>query len=87
MKNAMEYSENTSENTIAIRDESIRLGQALKLAGIAQTGIEAKIMITSGQVLVNGETEERRGRKLRGGDTVEAAAGQWRFSVKSGQQR
>ncbi|MDO5131635.1 MAG: RNA-binding S4 domain-containing protein [Eubacteriales bacterium] len=73
-----------TENIIEIRDEYIRLGQALKLAGIAQTGIEAKIMITSGEVLVNGETEERRGRKLRDGDRVEGAARQWRFSVKAG---
>ena len=56
-------------NTITIRDEYIRLGQALKLAGIAGTGVEAKIMIEEGGVLVNGETETRRGRKLRNGDT------------------
>ena len=65
---------------ITISDEFIRLGQALKLAGIAQTGIEAKIMVTSGEVKVNGETETRRGRKLRDGDRVEAKGGS--FTVR-----
>lgn len=66
---------------IIIHDEFIKLGQAVKLAGIAQTGIEAKIMITSGEVMVNGETEVRRGRKLYSGDKVETKAGA--FIVKS----
>lgn len=57
---------------VTIRDEFIKLGQALKLSGIAQTGSEAKIMIEDGGVLVNGETETRRGKKLRPGDVVEA---------------
>lgn len=65
---------------ITIHDEFIKLGQALKLAGIAQTGIEAKIMVTSGEVKVNGETETRRGRKLRDGDRVEAKGGS--FTVR-----
>ena len=55
---------------LEIRDEFIKLGQALKLAGIASSGIEAKILIEDGVVLVNGETETRRGKKLRDGDTV-----------------
>ena len=67
---------------ITISDEFIRIGQALKLAGIAQTGIEAKIMVTSGGVKVNGETETRRGRKLRDGDRVEAEGGT--FTVRGG---
>lgn len=66
---------------ITIRDEFIKLGQALKLAGIAQTGIEAKIMITSGEVSVNGEIDTRRGRKLHDGDIVETKEGT--FTVKS----
>lgn len=70
------------DKEIRIRDEFIRLGQALKLAGIAQTGIEAKIMITSGEVRVNAETETRRGRKLHDGDKVETAAGT--FIVRAG---
>lgn len=63
------------EKTIHIRDEYIKLGQALKLADIVQTGIEAKIMITSGEVAVNGETETRRGRKLHDSDRVETEKG------------
>ena len=55
---------------LTIRDEFIKLGQALKLAGIVSSGIEAKVLIADGLVLVNGETETRRGRKLRDGDTV-----------------
>ena len=55
---------------LEIRDEFIKLGQALKLAGIASPGIEAKILIEDGVVLVNGETETRRGKKLRNGDVV-----------------
>ena len=55
---------------LKIKDEFIKLGQALKLAGIVSSGIEAKVLIADGLVLVNGETETRRGRKLRDGDTV-----------------
>ena len=55
---------------LEIRDEFIKLGQALKLAGIAASGIEAKMLIEDGVVLVNGETETKRGKKLRDGDTV-----------------
>lgn len=69
------------EKEITIRDEYIRLGQALKLAGLAQTGIEAKIMVTEGEVLVNGEADRRRGRKLRDGDRVETKGGS--FVVRS----
>lgn len=47
------------------------LGQALKVTGVAGTGGEAKVLIQLGEVLVNGEVEERRGRKLREGDVVE----------------
>mgnify|MGYP000823177397 FL=1 len=58
--------------TIKLRDEFIKLGQALKLAGIAESGVDAKIMIEEETVKVNGETETRRGRKLYDGDAVEA---------------
>lgn len=54
---------------IRIRDEFIRLGQAMKLAGLVDEGVEAKSVIRDGLVRVNGETETRRGRKLRPGDT------------------
>ncbi|KAI4451046.1 hypothetical protein C823_005593 [Eubacterium plexicaudatum ASF492] len=53
-----------------IRDEYIKLGQAMKLAGMAGSGTEAKILIQDGQVLVNGEVELRRGKKLYPGDVV-----------------
>ena len=53
---------------IEIRDEYIRLGQAMKLAGIMQMGQDIKYAIQDGFVKVNGETEERRGRKLFKGD-------------------
>lgn len=51
-------------------EDFIRLGQALKKAGIAGTGSDAKMMILDGEVLVNGESEQRRGRKLYPNDTI-----------------
>ena len=57
---------------IVLRDEYIKLGQALKAAGIVGSGVDAKILIEEGLVSVNGEVETRRGRKLREGDQVEA---------------
>ena len=53
---------------ITIRDEYIKLGQALKLAGLVGSGVEAKILIQDGLVTVNGEVDTRRGRKLVPGD-------------------
>lgn len=53
---------------ITIRDEFIKLGQAMKLAGVVMGGGEAKEVIAEGLVEVNGETEVRRGRKLYKGD-------------------
>ena len=55
---------------IYLRDEFIKLGQALKAANLAENGVDAKIAIQNGEVLVNGETETRRGRKLYAGDIV-----------------
>jgi len=49
----------------------ITLGQALKAAALVGTGGEAKILVRSGEVLVNGEVETRRGRRLTEGDVVE----------------
>lgn len=49
---------------IFIKDEFIKLGQALKLAGLAGSGVEAKFMIEDGIVTVNGEKELRRGKKF-----------------------
>ena len=53
---------------IRIKDEFIKLGQALKLSGEADTGVDAKYIIEEGKVKVNGEVETRRGRKLYNGD-------------------
>ncbi len=61
---------------IAIRGETIRLGQLLKVANLASTGGEAKILIQAGEVKVNGCVELRRGRQLRPGDTVEVGGEQ-----------
>lgn len=55
---------------VAIRGETIRLGQLLKLTGLAADGGEAKALLASGGVRVNGEREERRGRQLHPGDVV-----------------
>lgn len=55
---------------IIIRDEFIKLGQALKLGGLVESGVEAKIVIQNGEVKLNGEVEYQRGKKLRDGDIV-----------------
>jgi ribosome-associated protein len=60
-------------NDISIRDDTIRLGQLLKLAGLVSSGAEAKALLAEGAVSVNGEPEQRRGRQLRRGDVVTAA--------------
>lgn len=56
---------------VTIRDESIRLGQFLKLANLIESGAEAKEVIADGLVTVNGEVETRRGLQLAIGDVVE----------------
>ena len=53
-----------------LRDDHIKLGQALKAAGLVESGVMAKEVIVDGQVRVNGETDTRRGRKLYAGDIV-----------------
>ncbi len=55
---------------IILREEFIKLGQALKAAGLVDSGVEAKIVIGDGKVKVNGEVEYQRGKKLHGGDIV-----------------
>lgn len=57
--------------TIKIRDEFIKLGQAMKLAGLVESGVEAKVEIQEGYVKVNGEVEVQRGKKIYPGDIVE----------------
>lgn len=56
---------------IKLRDEYIKLGQALKAAGFVESGVEAKFVIQDGLVKVNGTTELQRGKKLIDGDVVE----------------
>ena len=58
------------KKVINIKDEFIKLGQALKLAGEADTGVDAKYLIEDGMIKVNGEVETRRGRKLYNGDVI-----------------
>ena len=55
---------------IKLRDELIKLGQALKAAGLVGSGVDAKLVIQDGLVKVNGETEVQRGKKLYDGDVV-----------------
>ena len=56
--------------TIKLRDEYIKLGQALKAVGLCETGVDAKYAIEDGLVKVNGNVEYQRGKKLRDGDVV-----------------
>ncbi len=56
---------------IKIRDDFIKLGQLLKLAGLVSSGVEAKIVIQEGKVKINGETDTRRGKKVYPQDIVE----------------
>lgn len=55
---------------IALWEDYIKLGQALKAAGLVESGVEAKVVIQDGEVMVNGETEFQRGKKLYDGDVV-----------------
>ena len=56
---------------IILRDDFIKLGQAIKAAGLVESGVEAKIVIQDGEVKVNGVVETQRGKKLFGGEVVE----------------
>ncbi len=56
-------------DSIEIKDEFIKLGQAMKLAGLVEEGAQAKFLIQEGLVKVNGETDTHRGKKLYKGDT------------------
>lgn len=56
---------------IVLRDEFIKLGQAIKAAGLVESGVEAKIVIQDDEVKVNGVVETQRGKKLFGGEVVE----------------
>ena len=65
-----------------LRGDHITLDALLKAASLAASGGEAKLLIQQGGVLVNGEADLRRGRKVRAGDVV--AVGERRFAVRSG---
>ena len=55
---------------VIIRDEFIKLGQALKLSGLVESGVDAKMVIQDGLVRVNGQVETQRGKKLVNKDEV-----------------
>lgn len=55
---------------IKLREEYIKLGQALKAAGVVDSGVIAKLVIQDGAVMVNGEVEYQRGKKLYDGDII-----------------
>ena len=58
---------------VPIRDDMIRLGQLVKLAGVADDGAHARALVEGGEVSVDGEVELRRGRQVHPGSTVEVA--------------
>jgi ribosome-associated protein len=66
---------------VPIRDEMIRLGQLLKLAGVVDDGAQARTLIEDGEVSVDGEVDRRRGRQVRTGSTV--ALGETEIRVTS----
>lgn len=75
------------EREIEIRGDTIRLGQLLKLAGVVGSGGDARELLASGEVLVNGEPEERRGRQLHDGDVVSVGDVSLRVSPQSQPER
>lgn len=60
----------TNSEPLVIRDDMIRLGQALKLANVVEDGVDARDVISAGDIQVNGETETRRGRQLFAHDVI-----------------
>ena len=66
---------------IKLRDEFIKLGQALKAAGLVESGVDAKFVIQDGLVYVNGAVETQRGKKLYDGDIVSFDGQQIRIDV------
>lgn len=71
---------------VTIQDESIRLGQFLKLANLIESGAEAKEVIADGLVSVNDEVETRRGRQLAIGDVVSVGGMSVRVASESDEQ-
>jgi ribosome-associated protein len=68
---------------VVVRDDGIRLGQFLKLAGLADSGADARVLLNLGEVEVNGDAESRRGRQLRPGDVVAVGETAVRVAVTS----
>lgn len=69
--------------TVTLRGDHITLAQAVKLAGLADTGGQAKVRVREGDILVNGEEETRPGRKLRAGDRFGTKAdGEWSVTAE-----
>ena len=69
---------------LPIRGDGIRLGQALKLSGLAESGGEARALVEDGVVTVNGEVETRRGRQLRDGDVFAVGGETLRIGASAG---
>jgi len=67
---------------VQVRDDSIRLGQFLKLANVVDQGSDVRMLLADGEVSVNGEREDRRGRQLRPGDVV--VIGEASYVVRAG---
>ena len=65
---------------VPIEDDMIRLGQFLKLAGVGDTGADAKALIADGEVAVNGEVDLRRARQLHRGDVVAVLGQEFRVA-------
>ena len=66
---------------IHLKDDYIKLGQALKAAGLVESGVDAKFVVQDGQVKVNGQIEIQRGKKLYDGDIVEFEGNQIKITV------
>jgi len=67
---------------VRIRDDYIKLGQALKLAGLVESGVDAKTVIQDGQVSVNGCVETQRGKKLVDSDEISFAGNTFVIRVR-----
>jgi ribosome-associated protein len=77
------YGDMASPRDVPIREDTIRLGQLLKLAGLADSGAEARELVQEGAARVNGELETRRGRQLHVGDVVTVAGEAVRVAARS----
>jgi ribosome-associated protein len=73
--------------SLSMPDSTIELAQFLKLQRVGGSGGEAKLLVQSGQVMVNGEVETRRGRKLQPGDVVSMDDRTWRVGDSGGGEK